>query len=48
MYLPSGAQPVPVYSAAADDADDTFVRAYTKCPTYEAALLSWCGVTRRA
>jgi hypothetical protein len=40
-YLPSGAQPVPVFSVAAADTDDAFVRTYTKCPAYEARLLSW-------
>lgn len=45
-YLPSGAQPVPVFSVAGADTDDAFVRAYTKCPVYEARLLSWCVPTR--
>ena len=46
-YLPSGAQPVPVYAAAGADADDTLVRTYAKCPAYVDRLNAWCGPTRR-
>ena len=42
-FLPDGAQPVPVYAAAGADADDTLVRAYTKCPSYVAQVTAWYG-----
>ncbi|KXZ41623.1 hypothetical protein GPECTOR_356g120 [Gonium pectorale] len=38
-YLPTGAQVVPVYTQS--DADDILIRAYTKCPAYQAALSDW-------
>ena len=40
-YLPSGAQLVPVYAVAGSDGDDTLVRTYTKCPSYDAQLSAW-------
>lgn len=41
VYLPDGAQPVPIYTAAGADADDILVRAYTKCPAFEKRLAAW-------
>lgn len=41
LYLPDGSQVVPVYSSAAFDADDTFIRAYNNCPAYQARLAAW-------
>ncbi|KAG2435149.1 hypothetical protein HXX76_007234 [Chlamydomonas incerta] len=38
-YLPTGAQVVPVYTQS--DQDDILIRAYTKCPAYQAALDAW-------
>ena len=40
-YLPSGAQLVPVYAVAGSDGDDTLVRTYTKCPSYDTHLSAW-------
>lgn len=37
--LPTGAQPVPVYST--NDQDDILIRTYTKCRTYDRTLLDW-------
>ena len=41
LHLPTGQQEVPIYTAAGADADDVLIRTYTKCPTYDAALLAW-------
>ncbi|KAG2425428.1 hypothetical protein HYH02_015034 [Chlamydomonas schloesseri] len=38
-YLPTGAQVVPVYTQS--DQNDILIRAYTKCPAYQAALDAW-------
>lgn len=40
-YLPDGDQPVPVYSVAGKDNDDTLIRTYTKCPAFDAKIQQW-------
>ena len=35
-----------MYAAAGADIDDVLVRTYTKCPTYESALVRWCAPPR--
>ncbi len=40
-YLPTGQQLVPIYTQP--DQDDYLIRAYTKCPTYDRALTTWCA-----
>ncbi|KAL6746088.1 histidine phosphatase superfamily [Haematococcus lacustris] len=39
LYLPTGQQPVPVYSEP--DKDDWLIRTYNKCPAYDARLMAW-------
>ncbi|KAJ9534014.1 hypothetical protein QJQ45_027114, partial [Haematococcus lacustris] len=39
LYLPTGQQPVPVYSEP--DRDDWLIRTYNKCPAYDARLMAW-------
>jgi hypothetical protein len=41
QYLPTGDQPVPLYSSAAKDADDVLIRAYNNCPTLNTVISGW-------